>query len=329
MPSTAAKQNLRVQAWIVGIGTLLMLIKFVAYWITGSNAILSDALESIINVVAGGLGMYSLYLASLPKDENHPYGHGKIEFISASIEGGLIAAAGSIILVKGVWDLIHPHEVQQLDIGLGLTLIAGTINFLLGWMAERRGRTVDSATLVASGEHLKSDAYSTVGLLAGLILIYFTDWYWADNLFALFFGGLILWTGYKILRRSIAGIMDETDYKLIEKVVTILQEERRDNWMDLHNLRIVKYGSDLHIDCHLTVPWYFNVREAHNEADELEALFQRHFKQPVELFIHLDACHSSFCSFCKKEDCSYRKADFKGQVEWRQDNVLLNAQHVR
>lgn len=329
MPSTAAKQNLRVQAWIVGIGGLLMLIKFLAYWITASNAILSDALESIINVVAGGMGMYSLYLASLPKDENHPYGHGKVEFISASIEGGLIAVAGSVILLKGVWDLIHPHEVQQLDIGLGLTLVAGSINFLLGWVAERRGRAVGSATLVASGEHLKSDAYSTVGLLGGLLLIYFTDWYWADNLFALFFGGLILWTGYKILRRSIAGIMDETDYELIEKVVAILASERRDNWMDIHNLRIVKYGSDLHIDCHLTVPWYFNVREAHNEADQLEALFNRHFNQPVELFIHLDACHSSFCSFCKKEDCNYRKARFEGQVEWKQENVLLNAQHVR
>lgn len=329
MPSTAAKQNLRIQAWIVGIGILLMLIKFLAYWLTGSNAILSDALESIINVVAGGMGMYSLYLASLPKDENHPYGHGKVEFISASIEGALIATAGTLIIVKAVNDLLYPHDIQQLDWGLYLTLIAGSINYFLGWIAERRGQAVNSATLVASGEHLKSDAYSTVGLLGGLLLIYFTNWYWADNLFALFFGGLILWTGYKILRRSIAGIMDETDYQLIEKVVAILEQERRDNWMDIHNLRIVKYGSDLHIDCHLTVPWYFNVREAHNEADELEALFERHFEQPVELFIHLDACHSSFCSFCKKADCSYRKAEFQGQVPWEQQNVLLNAQHVR
>jgi cation diffusion facilitator family transporter len=129
--------------------------------------------------------------------------------------------------------------------------------------------------LLASGKHLQSDTWSTLGIIAGLVLLHFTGYKWIDSVVAILFGLLIIYTGYKILRRSIAGIMDEADIKLLSHLVILLNHNRSVNWIDLHNLRVIKYGSVLHIDCHLTVPWFLNVNEAHKEVDALSALVRK------------------------------------------------------
>jgi cation diffusion facilitator family transporter len=153
-----------------------------------------------------------------------------------------------------------------------------------------KGKKNNSLALVASGRHLQSDSYSTLGIIAGLVLIYFTGYKWIDPIVAIIFGLLIIYTGYKILRPSIAGIMDEADKKLLDELAVMLNKNRRENWVDLHNLRVIKYGSILHIDCHLTVPWYLNVHEAHREVDALSALVKQHYGESVELFVHSDGC---------------------------------------
>ena len=187
----------KIQRLTVLIGVLLLIIKFAAYSITSSNTILTDALESIVNVVAGSFGLFSLSISALPQDENHPYGHGKIEFISAAVEGILICIAGAGILYKSVYNLFLPNAIQSIDLGIYITGFAGLINYLLGFYVEKEGRTNDSAVLIASGEHLKSDGYSTLGMLLGLGLLWFTGWVWLDSAIALIFGFIVGSSGHK------------------------------------------------------------------------------------------------------------------------------------
>lgn len=317
---------MQISALIVGI--LLMAIKFGAWLLTNSNAILTDALESIINVVAGAFGLYSLFLSSKPRDRNHPYGHGKIEFISAGFEGGLIFLAGFLIITKAGYNLLYPQALGQLDVGIFLVAFSGGVNFLMGYLLERRGAQTNSLILQASGKHLKSDAYSSAGLLIGLGIILITDILWLDNLIAILFGLIILYTGYRLLRTSFAGIMDEADYQLISNLIENLREERHPNWIDVHNFRVIKYGATLHIDCHLTVPYYFEVSKAHREIKAFEECVAAHCEVPVELFIHTDPCEPpTACRICRKSDCHVREAPFEKSVRWTLENFMKNKPH--
>lgn len=318
---------MRVQQWVVGIALLLFAFKVVAYYLTGSVAILTDALESTVNVVAGFIGLYSLHVASKPKDEDHPYGHGKAEFLSAAVEGTLILLAGFLIIYEAILNFIHPHPLKQIDTGLILVAITAAINYITGWFSIRKGKRNKSMALIASGKHLQSDTYSTLGLIAGLILIYFTGLVWLDSAVALVFAFIIIHTGYSILRSSIAGIMDEADKALLASMIHLLNNKRPANWIDLHNLRVIKYGGHLHIDCHLTVPWYLNVNEAHSEIDVLNELIRKEVDENMEIFVHCDGCMEFSCAICEKKDCYSRKSEFQHKIEWTIDNLLSNQKH--
>lgn len=321
-------ESYQFQKIVAVVGILLFLIKFGAWYLTDSVAILTDALESTINVISGFVGLYSLYLSSLPRDRNHPYGHGKIEFISASIEGILISVAGVIIIYEAIGNLRNPSPVSKLDYGIYLIAVTAIVNYIMGYYAVSKGRKNRSVALVASGKHLQSDTYSTVGVIIGLIVLYFTKIHWLDSAIALFFAAIIIYTGYKIIKGAISGIMDETDEELLEEVVKILNANRRTHWIDIHNLRIIKYGSTLHFDCHLTVPWYFNIEEGHKEVDILETIIKEHFGESVEFFVHLDACKSYSCKICAKQDCTLREASFEKNIVWTKDNVVKNQKHA-
>jgi cation diffusion facilitator family transporter len=321
------KENLRVQVWIVIVAVILFLFKITAYFLTKSVAVLTDALESIVNVIAGFIGLYSLYVASKPRDEDHPYGHGKAEFLSAAIEGVLIAIAGVIIIYEAVNNFIHPHPLHQLDYGILLIGITGIINFIVGKTSLNRGRKNNSAALTASGKHLLSDTYSTIGIVLGLALIYFTHLIWIDGVVAILFACFIIYTGYSVLRTSIAGIMDEADKKLLGKMVEFLNHNRRENWIDLHNLRVIKYGSVLHIDCHITVPWYLTVSEAHAEVEALMQIIKTEFGTAIEMFVHTDPCLDFSCSICTKQHCDVRKNIFRKKIEWDLQNVIADRKH--
>lgn len=321
------KENLRVQKLVVSIAVVLFAIKIAAYFITKSVAILTDALESIANVSAGFIGLFSLYIAARPKDQNHPYGHGKAEFLSASVEGSLIIIAGAFIIYHSIYSFFYPHPIKKLDYGMILVGITAVINYGVGYLSIVRGKKNNSLALIASGKHLQSDTWSTLGIIAGLILIYFTGLHWLDSVVALIFAGIIIWTGYGILRKSIAGIMDEADLELLQKMVDVLQKNRFENWVDLHNLRVIKYGGQLHVDCHLTVPWYLNVHEAHSEIDKLAVLIKTEFGNAIELFVHSDGCLYFQCNICAKHDCHVRQKPFEKRIDWNLDRLLSDAKH--
>lgn len=322
-----AQHNLNLQKAITAVSVLLLAVKLTAWYITSSVAILTDALESIVNVVAGLIGVYSLYVSAKPMDSDHPYGHGKAEFISAAIEGVLITTAGLLIIYEAINNLIGSHEIKKLDYGIILVAITAVINYITGAICVKTGKKNNSLALISSGKHLQSDTWSTAGIVIGLVLLLITRLAWIDSVVAILFSFLLIFTGYKIIRSSVAGIMDETDTELLKEMVAKLNANRRENWIDLHNLRIIKYGSRLHLDCHLTVPWYLNVHEAHTEIDKLAALVRKNLGESVELFVHSDGCLAFQCHICSKQDCKARQHNFDKKITWTLENISQDKKH--
>ncbi|MES2589500.1 MAG: cation diffusion facilitator family transporter [Bacteroidota bacterium] len=321
------KVNYNFQKSIVVFGLVLFVVKIFAWYLTGSVAIYSDALESIVNIIAGFLGLFSLYLVSQPKDENHPYGHGKVEFITSGIEGILIAITGIIILVEAIQNLFQKTELEKIDYGIYLVAFTALVNFILGYYAVQKGNKTHSPVLKSTGKHLITDTYSTLGIIVGLILIYFTHIYWIDGAVAIAFSFLILYTAYQIIRDSISGIMDEADQKLIHEFIEFIQKSRIPTWIDLHNLRIIKYGSKLHADLHMTLPYYITVLEAHEEMEKLDKLVNSHFSDRVELFVHTDPCQDFSCQICSLKDCKVRQFSQEKIIQWTFENVSSNRKH--
>lgn len=317
----------RFQTFSLFVSLFIMGGKVLAWWVTGSHAIFSDAGESLINVMAGGFALFSLYLSRKPRDRDHPYGHGKIEFISALFEGVLIIGAGIAIIGKAVHGLIQGIELHRLGLGIAVAGMAGLMNFGLGYYAKELGKRYDSPTLVADGKHLITDTYSSIAMVLGLGVVHFTGVQWLDPVLALVMGGFIIYTGIGVIRQSIGGIMDEADEELLEEIVRALDEQKRENWVDLHNIRVIKYGPQLHVDCHLTVPWYLTVREAHQELEEIDRIVNQHTERRVEFFIHTDPCIPSQCAICEKSDCPVRHHPFKGKVPWDLETVRMNRKH--
>jgi cation diffusion facilitator family transporter len=309
------------------ISVILMLAKFGAYFLTHSNAILTDAAESIVNVLASGFAFYSIYLATLPKDENHPYGHGKVEFFSAFVEGSLIGIAGLIIIFKSSYDLIVPREIFQLLDGAIIIGITGLINMVVGYYLINTGKKHRSLTLEADGKHLLTDAVTSAGLVIGILLIKITQLYWLDSVISILLGIYIVYSGYKLTRKSIGGLMDESNVELVKSIVGIMQDNRQDAWIDVHNLRAQQYGADLHIDCHVTLPYYYDLNRVHTEISDIDKLINGTAERSTELFIHADPCLPECCSYCKLQDCPVRQHAFAGEIGWTVDNATKNKKH--
>jgi cation diffusion facilitator family transporter len=321
------KENLRIQSGILFVAVVLFSLKIFAWYLTHSVAILTDALESIVNIIAGLVGLYSLSIAYKPRDSNHPYGHGKAEFLSAAIEGTLIMLAGGFIIYEAVDHLIQPTELHQLDLGMLLVGISAVINYGVGFLAIRKGTKNGSVALQASGHHLQSDTYSTLAIIIGLLLIYFTGIHQLDSIVAIIMSVVIMIIGYRIARKSVAGIMDEADEKILRKVIALLNKSRLPDWIDIHNLRVIKFGNILHIDCHMTVPWYLNVRQAHADVESLCTLIEKEFGSGMEFFVHADDCVPGCCPVCIKNDCAVRVSPFSKKIEWKMENLVPNQKH--
>ena len=323
----SAKQNLRSQFFLTLLSIALFILKFVVYFMTHSLSVLSDALESIVNVLAGLIGVYSLYVAAKPKDKEHPYGHGKAEFISAAFEGSLIITAGLIILYESIDAFIHLNDLHSLDKGIWILLTTAILNLVAGWFVKNKGKKNKSLALISSGRHLIIDSLTTFAVAAGVFIVLLTNYTGIDSAIAMLMSFWIMYNGYQIIRESLAGIMDEADMALLEAVIAELNLSRDKQWIDLHNLRVIKYGTHIHVDCHLTVQWYLNVNEAHQVVEKFSSLIKNKFGDSVEFFIHTDGCMPFSCPICCIEECEKRKAPFKQKLDWTMENVLSDLKH--
>lgn len=311
------------------LSTIICAVKFLAYFLTHSLVILADALETIINVVAAAFAWYSIYLSAKPKDTEHPYGHGKVEFFSIGFEGAMILIAGIVIIYEAVKVFINPSPVHELGIGVWLAAGTGLANFLLGWFLKLKGKKHNSLTLKGNGEHIMSDAYTSLGVIVSVGLIILTGYNWIDPLASVIAAGIIIYTGFKLMRKSVGGLMDETDMEVVDELVTVLKSSRHANWIDIHNLRVQQYGNFYHVDCHVTLPYYFSLEQVHDEITQLDLLLNKGFeKGTIEFFIHTDPCIPESCTHCLLSECAQRRKPFVQKIEWTKENLLPNKKHA-
>jgi len=320
-----AGTSLRAMWTVFLVGMVLMAFKFYAYRKTGSSAILSDALESIINVVAGALAVGSLLFSAKPPDETHPYGHGKIEYFSAGFEGALIALAALGIFRAGLLQILDPQPLPHLQVGL--VVLAGTaaVNLFLGAWLVRLGSKTQSLVLVADGKHLLTDVYSSAAVFLGLSLVLVSGWLWLDGAVACVAGVYIVLEGFRLVRKSFWGLMDTSDPGLLEDICALLVKNRRDVWIDVHKLRAWRSGARVHVDFHLILPGDLPLEAGHQEVKELERIFEAHYKGQADVLVHLDPCSDLECPVCANDPCNLRQEKAVVQRTWHVGTITRDA----
>jgi cation diffusion facilitator family transporter len=294
----------------LGLGICLLGVKLWAYKLTASTAVLSDALESIVNVVAAVFAFGGVLFAGRPADRSHPYGHGKIEFFTAAFEGGLISFAAVLILYEAARGFLHGEEPRQLDLGLVLILGSGLVNALLGWFLMRTGRRYRSLTLLADGKHVLADFWTSFGVVAGLLLMRLTGMRWCDPAVAAVVGLNLAWTGGKLVRHAAGGLLDEEDPELLKRLVEAGERVGHAGIIRLSNLRAIRAGRFHHVDAHLTVPEFWDVERAHEAAVSFERRVMDDSRIIGEIVFHTCPCRQLFCSQCDLPDCPVRRAPF-------------------
>ena len=325
----AAKDSMNYQKIVLAVGVALMLIKFFAFLITDSVSILTDAMESIVNVVAAAIGLYALYLSSIPRDANHPFGHGKVENISSSIEGAMICFAGLMIIFQAAERILNPQEITSLDVGVLLIAATAVVNYLTGYYAVRKGRRNRSMALVASGKHLCSDTYSSIGIIAGLLTMMALkamgiDAMWLDGAIAALFGAIILRTGVKVVKDAFDSTMDKADMDTVDAILQTIRERRHTDWIDVHNIRVIKYGSVLHVQMHLVLPRYMDMVQQDREINEIRESIRAGFGDSVDLILMGEPCSDAFCEHCARE-CPCRTSEFCSFREWTAEKASMES----
>jgi cation diffusion facilitator family transporter len=315
--SVSEDAAIRLRAGLLSLVVSVVLLgaKYEAYRLTGSTAILSDALESIVNVVAAIFALGGLIFAGRPADRNHPYGHGKIEFFSAAFEGGLIAFAAVVIIYEVVLSLLRGVEVRGLDVGVAIIFATALVNLALGWYLVRTGRKYASLTLVADGKHVLSDCYTSAGIVVGLLLVRFTDILWLDPVVAGVVAINLMWTGFRLVRHAAGGLLDEEDPALLSRLLNVLATYVGQGIIRVHHLRAIREGRFHHVDAHLVVPEFWSVERAHEVAEDLAARVMRDLGIEGELDFHTDPCHRIYCAMCDLDGCPIRREPFSGRPQ--------------
>ncbi len=315
--------QIRKKAAIISlsIGLGMFAAKMGAFLLTGSAAIFSDAAESVVHVLATSMALYSILLSAKPADDSHLYGHGNVEYFSVGIEGFLIVVAALFIIYTAVLDIIKGPDLKQLDTGVIIISAAGIINLFLGAFLVRTGKKTNSMTLAADGKHVLTDSYTSIGVIVGVILVMITGFQLFDPIFAIAVAVNILFTGYKLVRESIGGLMNETDPVLLDKIVNALIGLKEDYWIDIHWLRFWKSGQSIFIDFHLILPYYYSIRDAHLEEDKIEDALLK-IVPSSQIKIHMDYCTSENCKYCSYSNCEVREAAKSVDLNWNRDKLI-------
>ncbi len=304
----AERKWISVIALIIGVG--LLFLKFYAYQKTNSQSIFSDALESIINVVAGIITLIVIVVAAKPADQDHPYGHGKVESMAASFEGGAITLAGLLIILKAVEAFYSGTILKELNLGLLITLGAGLANGIMGYFIALRGKVLHSEALRSSGTHLMTDAFTSLGVIVSLFLVKWTGLHWIDPIIAVTFGFALCLSGAKIFIRSGYVLMDGLDQETLKNIAELFEKNYRPGVIDIHYTRVIRSGNFHHIDCHMVIPEFWSIAEGHSFSEHFEARFVNNYSTQAELKIHLDPCRRVYCENCEVGDCPIRQKNF-------------------
>ncbi|MCH7228432.1 cation diffusion facilitator family transporter [Haloferula sp. A504] len=278
----------RVMNFSLVVAVVLLGVKVTAAILTGSAAIYSDAAESVTHVLAVGFAAWALRLSHKPSDDTHHFGHDKVAFFSAALEGAMISAAGVLIFYEAARQYRLGSPVEALDLGLWLTSAAAVVNTVLGLALLRVGRRRRSGLLEANGEHVLADVWTSVGVVLALLLVRWTGDGWWDPLFAGIAGGKLLWTGVRLMKRSFGGLMDKADLEVEASVRDLLDGECANRGFSYHNLRHRHSGRTHWVELHLVMPDGVGLREAHEAATEIEAGIAALLEPEGRVITHLE-----------------------------------------
>jgi cation diffusion facilitator family transporter len=307
---TLSRDRYRAALLCLFIGVLVLAIKFYAYFLSGSTALFSDALESIVNVMTAGFALFALRWGDAPPDREHPYGHGKIEFITAVFEGGLISFAAIMIAKESITTLIQGPTPPDLAAGLPFVVLGGFLNGVLSLYLLRTAKRTQSPALEAEGKHVGSDALSTVGLLFGLGILALTGWLWIDAAIALLMALLLLNTGLPLMKRSLDSLLDAADQPLLQRVAESFEKVREPGVIRAHNVRLMRNGRRLHMDGHLVLPECWSVEEAHDKTEAFQTKIISSLGWEGEAEFHVDPCRRLYCAECEWSPCPIRANPF-------------------
>jgi cation diffusion facilitator family transporter len=285
----AQRQNVYAMRLSLGVGVAMLIGKSAAYYITGSAAILSDAAESVVHVVAVAFAAFSLHLSTRPANQRFPYGYGRIAFFSAGFEGGMFILA-AISIIAATIDMWH-HGLQPARLGLGTAIVAAAaaVNGALGWYLMHRGRVTRSLILEANGRHVLTDVWTSGGVVIGLCLVLATGWLPFDPIIAIVVALNILWSGGHLVWRSVGGLMDYTDPGLTGRVEAAIEPLRRDLQFEHHGLRVRSTGYRILVEVHLLFPFAITLGEGHRRATVLEGRLAEALGDEVEVVTHLES----------------------------------------
>ena len=266
------RASLTRYAWLsIAAAIVIICLKAAAYWVTGSVGLLSDALESVVNLVAACVALIVLTVAARPADEDHPYGHDKAEYFSSGVEGGMIMIAALGISAAAIERFLHPRPLEQLGLGLVLSFVASVINFAVARVLLAASRHYDSITLEADARHLMTDVWTSVGVLLGVGAVVMTGWAWLDPAVALFVAVSITWTGASLLRRSVRGLMDTALPPAEQIVIRKALDDYRGRGIEYHALRTRRAAARRFVSMHILVPGAWTVQQAHDLVEQIEA----------------------------------------------------------
>ncbi|HEX2909902.1 MAG TPA: cation diffusion facilitator family transporter [Chloroflexia bacterium] len=275
----------------IGAAITTITLKFAAYFLTGSVGLLSDAMESMVNLVGASAALVALIIAARPADKTHHYGHTKIEYFSSGLEGGLILVAAVAIAWTAIGRLFEPEALESVGFGLAVSLAATVVNLVVARVLLRVGREEDSITLEADGKHLMTDVVTSIGVIIGVVLVTITGWLWLDPVIALLVAANIIFEGSKLVKRSIDGLIDRALPQEEEgEIRDIIKDEigkAEEKQLTYHGLRTRKSGSLRFIDFHLLTPAEWSVRQAHEVAETIETKLEQQFKE-LEITIHIE-----------------------------------------
>ena len=268
--------SLKRYAWLsIAAAVATILLKGWAWWLTGSVGLLSDAMESFVNLAGAMMALAMLTLAAMPADENHAHGHGKAEYFSSAFEGFLIFVAAIFIAYAAIERLLNPQPLEAVGIGLAISVVASIINLATSRILMGVGRKYRSITLEADAHHLLTDVWTSAGVILGVGLVWLTGWLWLDPVIALLVAANILWTGWQLLRRSASGLMDVSvsaeDLRAINRVL----DDYRAQGLEFHALRTRQAGARAFISLHVLVPGAWSVKHAHDWSERIEADIRR------------------------------------------------------
>ena len=283
--TTSAVQRIAAGSVAVALGVLAL--KTGAWWLTGSVALLADALESVVNVAAAIGALIAIRFSALPPDANHPYGHSKAEYLSAVVEGALIIVAALLILHQAWGAFLEPRPPEQAGIGLAVAAVASGINAAWCWVLFRHGRAARSPAMLADARHLQSDVITSAGVLVGVALVALTDVLWLDPLLAALTAVNILWSGARLMRESEGGLMDEAvPPELLARIRKTVAVEAA-GAIEAHDLRTRHAGRTTFVEFHLVVDGAMTVTEAHDICDRIEAALKADL-DPAIITIHVE-----------------------------------------